>query len=311
MKRFGMKILGNISSNLIKFKLIPPPLMRENKISVTIRVKNEAEWIGYCLSSFKDFADEIIISDRGSTDNSIEIIKDFMENHPDKQIKFFDRKEDTYLELSNFEIKQTRYRWIMRVDADQVAQTSGKYNIMKLKKRILQLNPNYYYAIYLNHVNLFLDFFHLNKIYQRHREIWLYNYSPDVVCIRKGRYSDVFWIPIYYKYLDFTEPFIYHVNLRTKMRLLERIYWTDWFLKEMNISLEEYIAKRIKEDFLTDSLEEAADINLRKQFEYVKPFDASLYGGYPEVLGALIDNPPYKIIYDENGKLKTRIEPEI
>lgn len=310
LKEFGTSILRQASIQLVKFKVKPPPTIRENGISVTIRVKNEAEWIKYCLLSFKDFADEIIIADNGSTDGSVELINDFIADHPEIKIKFYDRSADTYLEISNFVLQETRYRWVMRVDGDFIAKTSGKYNIAKLRRRILQLDPNIYYGIRLNIILLYIDFFHTHKEIPSSKEFYLFTYSPDLHCYRKWKYSDIFFVPIYYKILEFTEPFIFHLNIKSKTKELERRYVTGWFLEGNNRPLSSYIKERIKSDFGTDSEEVAAENILKIYFEKCVPFNPTLYDGYPEILKPFIENPPYRIIYDENGKIKTRIEPK-
>lgn len=301
--------MRNVISLGPKLKLIPPPTRRENGISVTIRVKNEIDWIEYCLLSFKDFADEIIIADNGSTDGTIQVIKDFIETHPDCDIRFFDRQRDTYLQLSNFVLQQTKYRYIMRVDADHIAKTSGKYNISKLRKGILNLNPNFYYAISLQHVMLFFDLFHTFGDRLRHEEFWVFTHSPELCCIREGWYTDIIWVPLFYRIIKFSEPFIFHLNIRSKIRMLERRYWGPWRMEGSVVSLSEFILREIKKDFSTDSIEEAAEKYLLERLNYAKKYDATVFDGYPEVLKDLIENPRYKIVYTDDGKIKTRIEP--
>jgi len=306
-------MLSILLSELPKFRFLPPPTFRENGISVTIRVYDESEWIESCLLSFKDFANEIIIADNGSTDGSVEIIKDFIKDHPEVPIKFFDRSQDSYLEISNFVFSQTRYRWVMRVDGDFVAKTSGKYSIFKLKQRILALNPKYYYAIYLSLVFLDLDFFHHVKNRMRNYELYFYTYSPNIVMLREGPWADKVHIPFYYKMLAFTEPFIFHLNIKSKMKLLRHRYGSDTKLMILKHGSEEplwtYIKKKVKEDFSVDSIEEAADLNIKHLQQYVVPYDASIHDGYPEVIKNLVSNPPFKLIYDKDGNFLERLEP--
>ena len=46
-------------------------------ISVVINVRNEAEHLNRCLKSIKDLANEIVIVDMKSTDNSVAIAKNY------------------------------------------------------------------------------------------------------------------------------------------------------------------------------------------------------------------------------------------
>ena len=60
------------------------PMLHQNKkgsICLTMIVRNEARIIERCLNSVKDIADCISICDTGSTDNTVEIIEQFMKKH--------------------------------------------------------------------------------------------------------------------------------------------------------------------------------------------------------------------------------------
>ena len=71
-----------------------------NKISVIIRSKNEARWIGHCIQSVIDFLEspEIVIIDNNSEDKTLEIVRQFQQdpetvkggNHTDIKILALD-----------------------------------------------------------------------------------------------------------------------------------------------------------------------------------------------------------------------------
>jgi glycosyltransferase involved in cell wall biosynthesis len=46
-------------------------------LSICLIIKNEENYLSRCLSSIKAIADEIIVIDTGSTDNSVEIASEF------------------------------------------------------------------------------------------------------------------------------------------------------------------------------------------------------------------------------------------
>lgn len=89
--------------------------MEENKIklSVALAVYNEADNLGACLDSIKDIADEIVIVDGSSTDNTLDIASKYQA----KVIKEINR--------TNFHInKQIAIdacsgEWILQLDADE------------------------------------------------------------------------------------------------------------------------------------------------------------------------------------------------
>ncbi|MHA1264824.1 MAG: glycosyltransferase [Candidatus Helarchaeota archaeon] len=308
---FFKKITRFTCSFAPKMKLIPPPSQWENGISVTMMVKNEKYWIKYSLASIKHFADEIIIADQGSTDGTKELIQEFMDNNSDEDIKFYNCEEWSFLELNNFLLKKARYRWILRFAGDMVAKTSGKYDIRKLRKQILNLNPNYYYGFILNIVFLSSDLFHTPKHLPFAREIYLHSNSQDIICFKDPNQGvPNLFIPLYYRIYEFSEPFIFHCDIKPRVRYLLRKYWGPWRASaEGKISLVDFVRQKIQRDYSTDSIKEAADKHLQHIFREIKPFNPQLYDGYPKIIMPLIKQPRFKIIYNKDGMMIDRTEP--
>lgn len=96
-------------------------------ISAPLIVKNEEKYIRNCLESLKDFVDEIIIVDTGSTDKTKEICKEYTD-------KIYDYKwDDNFANARNFSLSKCKYNWILRVDGDEELTPSFKvdaYNEM-------------------------------------------------------------------------------------------------------------------------------------------------------------------------------------
>jgi len=86
------------------------------KISVALIVKNEEPILAECLESVKD-ADEIIVVDTGSTDNTVEIAKQFTDN-----IYHFKWCDD-FAKARNYAKEQCTGDWILSIDADHVLKT--------------------------------------------------------------------------------------------------------------------------------------------------------------------------------------------
>lgn len=86
--------------------------MRENKLSVTVITLNEKKDLPRALSSVKELADEIVVVDSGSTDNTLKIAKKF-------GVKIYKRKFDNYARQKNFAAKKTTGYWILSLDADE------------------------------------------------------------------------------------------------------------------------------------------------------------------------------------------------
>lgn len=101
------------------------------KLSVTLAVYNEEKFLGRCLDSIKDIADEIIIVDGKSTDKTTDIAKKYK------------AKIITTTNKANFHINKKMANdnasgeWILQLDADEVVTSALSLEI----KKIINSNP--------------------------------------------------------------------------------------------------------------------------------------------------------------------------
>ncbi len=102
------------------------------KISVTIITFNEEKNIKECIESCYEIADEIIVLDSYSTDNTEKIAKSF------PTVKFFQHPFEGHVEQKNRALAYSKNEWILSLDADERVSEN-------LKKEILYLihNPDY------------------------------------------------------------------------------------------------------------------------------------------------------------------------
>jgi glycosyltransferase involved in cell wall biosynthesis len=84
------------------------------KISVAMIVKNEEKYIKRCLESLIELVDEIVIVDTGSTDNTINIIKQFQ----NIKLYYFEWCDD-FSAARNYSIKNTTGEYVLVLDADE------------------------------------------------------------------------------------------------------------------------------------------------------------------------------------------------
>ena len=82
------------------------------KLSVVIITFNEAENIGKCIGSVKQVADEIVVVDSFSTDNTKAIAIA-------AGARFIERKFEGHIEQKNFARKQAANDWVLSLDADE------------------------------------------------------------------------------------------------------------------------------------------------------------------------------------------------
>ena len=83
------------------------------KVSVIILAKNEEKFIGACLDSVKSFADEIVVIDDLSTDNTAEICRQRGARVVQRALNGDWGTQQT------FAINQAAYDWIFLIDADE------------------------------------------------------------------------------------------------------------------------------------------------------------------------------------------------
>lgn len=82
-------------------------------LTVIVPCKNEQLNIRACIESFFPIADEILIADSGSTDQTMEIAKEF------DKVRIIEREYITSGDFKNWAIPQAKHEWVLIVDADE------------------------------------------------------------------------------------------------------------------------------------------------------------------------------------------------
>lgn len=102
-----------------------------HQLSVVIITLNEAKNIAKCLQAALYVADEIIVYDSFSTDDTCEIAQQL-------GAKVFQGKWQGYSASKNLANEKASYDWILSLDADEVLSKTLQDDILKLKKNGLQ-----------------------------------------------------------------------------------------------------------------------------------------------------------------------------
>jgi len=97
-------------------------------LSVVVITFNEEKNIARCLQSVKSIADEIIIVDSLSTDNTASIAKDY-------NARIVSEPFRGYVEQKNFADNQAKYDWILSLDADEAISPELEMSIRKIKEK--------------------------------------------------------------------------------------------------------------------------------------------------------------------------------
>lgn len=97
------------------------------KLSVVIITFNEEKNIGRCLDSVKDIADDIVVIDSFSTDNTKQIAVE-------KGARFIEHKFEGHIQQKNWAISQAKYPHILSLDADEMPDKRLKQEIVRVKE---------------------------------------------------------------------------------------------------------------------------------------------------------------------------------
>ena len=100
-------------SQIQELRLLEKSIKERPSVSACMIVKNEEELLPECLDSIRDWVDEIIIVDTGSSDKTIEIAKSY-------GAKVFHQEwEGNFSKHRNYSLAQATSEWIFIIDADE------------------------------------------------------------------------------------------------------------------------------------------------------------------------------------------------
>ena len=117
---------------------------KQNLLSLCVIAKNEEENIEACFKNWRLFADEAIMVDTGSTDQTIQLAKK-------SGVTVYKKKfTNSFSSIRNYAISKAKGKWILFLDADESLNDSDAKKIIQLLK-----NPNV--EGYLFYLNTFLN----------------------------------------------------------------------------------------------------------------------------------------------------------
>jgi glycosyltransferase involved in cell wall biosynthesis len=101
------------------------------KISAVIITFNEEKYIGRCIDSLEGIADEIIVVDSYSTDNTREVCVS-------RGVKFCSHVFEGYVEQKNYAVTLATFQWVLSLDADEALSGELRNSILRIRE-----NPEY------------------------------------------------------------------------------------------------------------------------------------------------------------------------
>jgi glycosyltransferase involved in cell wall biosynthesis len=203
-----------------------------NKLSVLMITKNERHNIKECLDTVQGWADEIIVVDDESSDNTLQAARQYTDN-------VHTRKMDLEGRQRNWAVSKARNDWVMFIDADErvTKELQGEINeiLSKAESNIVAFwipRKNYLGNFWLRHGGWY-PAPHI-KLYNKHHLKWM-EVPADVVHpgieITKGYQSaNLKNHLIHYNFKDI-EDFINKVNRQSTLEAMK------WHLQGKRITL--------------------------------------------------------------------------
>lgn len=98
------------------------------KLTAAIITYNEEKNIKRCLDSIVKVADEILVIDSFSTDNTEQICEEY------ENLKFIKNPFEGHIQQKNFALKNASHRYVLSLDADECLTDELQLKILELKK---------------------------------------------------------------------------------------------------------------------------------------------------------------------------------
>ncbi len=301
--------------------LVPTPDNRTNGITAMVRVKGEEEWLEPCLLSVREFADEILVLDNGAFPEARATL-DRLRDALGQPLRIERCPDLDLFQLSNLGLAKSRFRWVIRWDADFVAHTSGAGDIRNLRRYLLDLDPRRYYLVHVPAAEVAGDLTHqfpdlrLRYDGQVHTASHRAHYVPlqqtlarsDVVThyglLREGPVFRVtleaLRVPKFYRVLRWKEVAYLHVNVKSSRYTLLRHFWLEWLGQgdfRAFPTLESYALAHVRARWGLNDLDEAARFFMAQYCRGLVPLDAERCGPYPELLRPFLAKPRYRVEY--------------
>jgi len=172
------------------------------KISVTIITLNEEKKIERCLESLSGIADEIVIVDSFSTDNTKAICHRY-------RVRFIENKFEGYVAQKDYAVTQATFDHILSLDADEALSEELKQSILKVKSDWGTLD-GYSFNRYNNYCGKWINFCgwypdRKIRLWDRRKGKWGGTDPHDKVQLAKDRVQKLNGDLLHYAYLTVDE----------------------------------------------------------------------------------------------------------
>lgn len=289
-------------------------------ITAVVAARDEAYTIGFCLQSLIGFADQIVCIDNGSSDGTLERMRQFQARHGDQvEVEVVSMPGALLGECRDEGLRRTSRAWHLRWDADMVAKTSGPESIHGLREAVLREDrPR---SIQLPRTNLMGDLKHASRLggVVDLGEPILVRFGRQLTYREFGKF-DALRVPLHYAQRAESKRYYFHLaGLKSDANLIHRFHYFAW-RELVNRSgpaipaelrdLDVFKHRRNLELFGTD---DPCSLKFRygRQLSYhFAPYEPQRYGDYPKVLEDALEGPQRFEVTYRNGRPWIRVDHE-
>jgi len=152
------------------------------RISAVIITYNEEKYIGLCLESLKEVADEIVVVDSGSTDDTREVCERY-------GCRVILHDFEGYREQKNWAMAQAKYDHILSLDGDELLSEELRKSILNVKEKwdkdgYYFNRLNNFYGKWLYHSGVYPD--RKLRLADRRKAYWGGINPHDTLKLQKG-----------------------------------------------------------------------------------------------------------------------------
>jgi glycosyltransferase involved in cell wall biosynthesis len=139
------------------------------KISATIITLNERKHLARCLESLRNVADDVVVVDSGSEDETLNIAEQY-------QASTYVRAWTNYSEQKNYAASVAKYDWILSLDADECVSSHLRNALHNLKKHEADAaafafpRKAFYLGRWIEHCGWYPDY--KIRLYRRDKARW-------------------------------------------------------------------------------------------------------------------------------------------
>ena len=101
-------------------------------VTAQMVIKNEERFVYFALKSVLPYVRKFLITDTGSTDKTLDIIK----NIKDKKIELEEKQKDSVVNIRRKQLEKTKTPWFLLVDGDEIWPQKQLIKLLRLTKEL-------------------------------------------------------------------------------------------------------------------------------------------------------------------------------